>query len=57
MDPERYLAVVTVTDPRDIAKYLSLFAAMSQAASSGEASRSRLAELASSPANRGVNVC
>jgi transcriptional regulator with XRE-family HTH domain len=43
-------AVVTVTDPRDIAKYLSLFAAMSQAASFGEASRSRLAELASPPA-------
>jgi transcriptional regulator with XRE-family HTH domain len=43
-------AVVTVTDPRDIAKYLGLFAAMSQAASFGEASRSRLSELASPPA-------
>jgi transcriptional regulator with XRE-family HTH domain len=43
-------AVVTVTDPRDIAKYLGLFAAMSQAAAFGEAARSRLADLAGSPA-------
>jgi transcriptional regulator with XRE-family HTH domain len=42
-------AVVTVTDPRDIAKYLGLFAAMSQAATFGEAARSRLADLAGSP--------
>jgi len=43
-------AVVTVTDPPDIAKYLGLFAAMSQAAAFGEAARSRLADLAGSPA-------
>jgi transcriptional regulator with XRE-family HTH domain len=41
-------AVVTVTDPRDVAKYLRLFAVMSQAAAFGSAARSRLAELAGS---------
>jgi transcriptional regulator with XRE-family HTH domain len=36
-------AVVTVTDPRDIATYLRLFATMSQAAEFGQAARARLA--------------
>ncbi len=40
-------AVVTVTDPRDIATYLRLFATMSQAAEFGQAARSRLAEIGS----------
>jgi transcriptional regulator with XRE-family HTH domain len=45
-------AVVTVTDPRDIAKYLRLFATMTEAAVFGEAARSCLAALASSPGAR-----
>ena len=40
-------AVVTVTDPRDIATYLRLFVTMSQAAEFGQAARSRLAEIGS----------
>jgi hypothetical protein len=38
-------AVVTVADPRDIATYLRLFAAMSQAAEFGQEARSRLAAI------------
>jgi len=38
-------AVVTVTDPHDIATYLRLFATMSQAAGFGQAARSRLAAI------------
>jgi transcriptional regulator with XRE-family HTH domain len=45
-------AVVAVTDPRDIAKYLRLFAAMAEAAVFGQAARSCLADLAGSPGAR-----
>lgn len=38
-------AVVTVTDPHDIATYLRLFATMSQAAEFGQAARSGLAAI------------
>ena len=41
-------AVVTVTDPRDIATYLRLFQTMSQAAEFGQSARSRLAALSAS---------
>jgi transcriptional regulator with XRE-family HTH domain len=41
-------AVVTVTDPRDIATYLRLFATMSEAAESGQAARSHLARITTS---------
>ena len=41
-------AVVTVSDPRDIATYLRLFATMSQAAEFGQAGRSRLATISAS---------
>jgi len=38
-------AVVTVTDPRDIATYLRLFATMAKAAEFGDAARDRLAAI------------
>jgi transcriptional regulator with XRE-family HTH domain len=41
-------AVITVTDPRDIATYLRLFAKMSQAAEFGQAARARLAMISTS---------
>ncbi len=41
-------AVVTVTDPRDIATYLRLFTTMTQAAELGQAARSRLATISTS---------
>ncbi len=38
-------AVITVTDPRDIATYLRLFATMSHAADFGDQARTRLASI------------
>ncbi len=45
-------AVVTVTDPHDIAVYLRLFETMSQAAEFGQDARSRLASIGSSLSGR-----